>query len=73
MIRPRIKSTGRGGRRVGAGRKPLPEAEKLRNPVSVTFTDDEREKLEAAAAAKGEPLSAFIRRLVLRALARRTK
>jgi hypothetical protein len=54
---------------MGAGRKPLPMAAKLRNPVSVTFTDAERASLEAAAGS--EPLAAFIRHVVLRALARR--
>ena len=62
---------GRGGVRSGAGRKPLPASERLRNRVMFTLADDELEALEEARG--DEPLSTFLRRLVVRYLARRTK
>jgi hypothetical protein len=68
---PAKKQTGRGGARVGAGRKPKPAAEKQRNPVQVNFTDAEHRDLEEVAGT--ELLASYIRRLVLRHLARRKK
>jgi len=55
--------------RPGAGRKPLPTSERLRNRVMVALADDELEALEKARG--DESLSAYVRRLVLRHLARR--
>lgn len=55
--------------RPGAGRPPKPEAERQRNSVTARLTDDEYEALGEAV--KGEPLGVFLRRLVLRFLARR--
>ena len=57
--------------RPGAGRKPLPPKERLRNRVMFTLTDDELHDLEESAG--DEPLSAYLRRLVRRHLARRRK
>ena len=68
---PAKKQTGRGGARVGAGRKPKPAAEKQRNPVQVNFTDAEHRDLEEVAGT--ESLASYIRRLILRHLARRRK
>lgn len=65
------KRNGRGGARVGAGRKPKPPAEKQRRPVTVKFTDAEYRELSDVA--DTEPLAGFIRRLVLRYLARRRR
>lgn len=56
---------------MGAGRKPKPPGEKQGSPVSVYFTEGEREAL--AQAARGEPLAAYVRRIVLRHLARRRR
>ena len=65
------KGTGRGGMRPGAGRKPKPVHERLRNRVMVTLTDEEYEALLEAA--DHEPLTSFIRGIVVRYLARRRK
>jgi len=65
------KRNGRGGARMGAGRKPKPAAEKQSEVISVKLTRDERKELEGAA---GDlTLSAYVRRLILRHLARRKK
>ena len=65
----RKKRNGRGGARVGSGRKPKPASEKQSEVVSVKLTLGEREALEDAA---GElTLSAYVRRLIVRHLARR--
>jgi len=56
---------------VGAGRPPKPEAERQRHSVTAKLTDAELAQLEEAA--EGEPLGAFLRRLVLRYLKRRRK
>ena len=63
------KRNGRGGARMGAGRKPKPAAEKQSEVVSVKLTRDERKELEGAAG--HTTLSAYVRRLILRHLARR--
>ena len=60
---------GRGGRRPGAGRKPLSVTERQRNRIMLSFTDAEYEKLEAAA--EDQPVAAYARSIVLRSLARR--
>ena len=65
------KKRGRGGARVGAGRKPKPPGEKQQRAVSVTFTEAEYSALTRAA--RDEPLAGFIREVVLRYLARRRK
>lgn len=57
--------------RPGAGRKPKAAKERLRNRVMFALADDEYENLEKARG--DEPLSAFVRRIVLRYLARRQK
>jgi hypothetical protein len=57
--------------RPGAGRKPKPTKERLRNRVMFTLADDEFEALDRAR--REEPMSSFMRRLVLRYLARRKK
>ena len=56
---------------MGAGRKPLPEEERRDRSVFIRLTRQEEEALAEAAA--GEPLAAFVRRIVLRFLARRRK
>ena len=56
---------------MGAGRKPKPVSEKQSEVVSVKLTRDEREGLEDAAGDLA--LSAYVRRLILRHLARRKK
>ena len=58
-----------GGARPGAGRKPKPERELLRNRVVVTLTDAEFARLERAA--EDDPVGLYVRRLVARHLARR--
>jgi hypothetical protein len=68
---PVKKRKGRGGARVGAGRKPKPVSEKQSEVVSVKLTRDERKELEGAAG--DTTLSAYVRRLILRHLARRRK
>ncbi len=57
--------------RPGAGRKPLPLAKRLRNRIMFAVTDEELRDLEEASG--DEPLSAYLRRLVRRHLARRRK
>ena len=56
---------------MGAGRKPKPASEKQSRVVSVKLTRHEREELETAAG--HTTLSAYVRRLILRHLARRRK
>ena len=63
------KTGGPGGVRPGAGRKPLPPAERQRNRVVVNLTDAEYDAL-AKAAGSASP-SAFLRALLLRSLSRR--
>ena len=63
------KRDGRGGARVGAGRKPKPAHERKGHAVTVSLT--EREHRELLNAAAREPLGAYVRRLILRHLARR--
>ena len=60
---------GRGGPRPGAGRKPKPTEDRLRNRVMFTLADAKLEALEEAAGE--EALSAVVRRIVLRYLGRR--
>jgi hypothetical protein len=66
---PTKVGNGRGGARAGSGPKPKPIAKHRRNRVMLNFTDDERNAL--AKAAKGKPISAFAREIVIRYLARR--
>jgi hypothetical protein len=56
---------------MGAGRKPKPAIEKQSEVISVKLTRDEREALESAAGQT--TLSAYVRRLIVRHLARRRK
>lgn len=65
------KRNRRGGARMGAGRKPKPVSEKQSEVISVKLTRDERRELEGAAG--DTTLSAYVRRLILRHLARRRK
>lgn len=65
------RKAGRGGARVGAGRKPKPPGEKQDQPVMAKFTLVERQALERAAA--GAALGTYLRELVLRHLARRRR
>jgi len=58
-------------RRGPGGRPPLPPERKLGERVLVNLTTAEREALERAAGE--EPLAAYLRRLVLRHLARRPR
>ena len=50
----------------GPGRPPKPPAEKRRNGVTVRFTDDELDRLEALAADAGEAVATFVWRSALR-------
>lgn len=61
----------RGGVRPGAGRKPKPAEERLRNRLMFALADDEYQELVEVAG--GEAVSAFVRRLVLRHLGKRRK
>lgn len=54
---------------MGAGRKPFPKDERRDSKVMLRFTEAERREAEAAAG--DEALGVFIRRIVLRYLARR--
>ena len=54
---------------MGAGRKPKPVSEKQSEVISVKLTRGERQKLEDAAG--DATLSSYVRRLILRHLARR--
>jgi hypothetical protein len=56
---------------MGAGRKPIPAHEKKGQAVTVNLTEREHRELRQAAAR--EPLGAYVRRLILRHLARRKK
>lgn len=58
----------KGGRRKGAGRKPLGEL-KQRNRVTVLLTDQELAELKRAAGEESH--GTYVRRLLLRHLARR--
>lgn len=58
-------------RRKQVGRPPKRAAEKQGEPVQVNLTRDELQALRVAA--KGEPLAAYMRRVVLRHLARRER
>ncbi len=68
---PVEKKNGRGGPRVGSGRPRKPVSEKQRHSVAASLTDAEYRKLREAAGR--EPLGAYVRRLVLRHLARRRR
>ena len=57
--------------RPGAGRKPKPRDQKQGHTVASSFTDAERAEL--AQAAGDEPLGTYVRRVVLRHLARRKR
>jgi hypothetical protein len=68
---PAKKRNKRGGARMGAGRKPKPASERQSEVISVKLTRDEREALESAAGQT--TLSAYVRMLIVRHLARRRK
>ena len=63
------KVSRKGGRRPGAGRKPLPPEIALRNRVVLKLTDGEHAQLVEAAG--DEPLATYVRRVLVRHLARR--
>ena len=63
--------TGWGGPRPGSGRKPISEAERRSKRLMVNLSEDEHDELRRAAG--DEPLGGFVRRLILRYLARRRK
>jgi hypothetical protein len=65
------RKNGRGGRRVGAGRKPIAPEERRRNRVVIHLTDAELDRLHRSV--KSESVSEFVRRIVFRYLARRRK
>ena len=56
---------------MGSGRPLKPASEKQRHSVAASLTDAEYRKLTEAAGR--EPLGAYVRRLILRHLARRRK
>lgn len=62
---------GRGGVRQGSGRPPKPVEEKQARRVMVNLT--EAEHAELLDAADGQPVGGFVRRIVLRYLARRRR
>jgi len=66
-----MERRGRDKARRGVGRPPKPPGEKQDQAIMAKFTPSERAALEAAAG--GEPLGTYLRRLVLRHLARRRK
>ncbi len=66
-----VKKRGRGGLRLGSGRKPIRPEERRRNRVVLNLTDQELAQLEKAA--KAERASDFARRIIFRSLARRRK
>ena len=53
---------GRGGQRVGAGRKPIPEDQRRRNRFLVSLTDAEYAALRERA--KDLPLPTYVYRLI---------
>lgn len=59
----------RGGRRKGAGRKPIPEGERRQKAVTIALTTDEAQQLEELA--EGEPVATYVHRLVARHLKRK--
>ena len=59
----------RGGRREGAGRKPIEPEQRRRNGVHLSLDDDEYNALLRAAAK--QPVGAYVRDLLLRHLKRR--
>ena len=61
----------KGGARKGAGRKPKAQEERRGKSVGIRFTILELLQVEDAAA--GKPISTFLRKIVLRYLARRRK
>ena len=61
----------RGGFRPGAGRKPLPEAERRAEKVQVMLTRAERRALEGLA--RNKPISAYLYRIVQAHLRRRIR
>ncbi len=65
------KKPGRGGVRVGAGRKPIPSKERLRNHVMFSLRDDEYKRLLDAAGDK--KVATLVREIVVRYLVRRRK
>lgn len=56
---------------MGAGRKPKPAGEKQRKAVTIYLTDAEHQDLEEVAGE--ESLAGFVRRVLLRSLARRRR
>jgi len=64
------RARGWGGRRKGAGRKPIAPAERRRHAVLLRLSVAELEAIEAAA--KGEPLATWLRDVALRAARRRS-
>ena len=73
MAARKKKGPGRGGMRVGAGRKPLPVREQRANRVVAWLTDDELAQLNALAMRDDRTVGAMAGVLVRRALAQRRK
>lgn len=63
------KRAGWGGPRPGSGRKPLPSGQRRSRRIMVNLTEEEAREVEEAAG--DASVSDYIRRLVLRHLARR--
>lgn len=61
----------KGGRREGAGRKPLPAQERRRNSITVALTDQEMAEVEALA--DGGSLAGYVQRLIARHLERKRR
>lgn len=68
---PAKKRNGRGGARMGAGRKPKPASERQDHHVTLNLTSKEHDMLSEAAGEQS--LASYVRQLVLRHLARRRK
>jgi hypothetical protein len=68
---PANKKNGRGGPRMGSGRPRKPASEKQRHSVAASLTNAEYRELGEAAGR--EPLGTYLRRLILRHLARRRR
>jgi hypothetical protein len=64
------KKSGRGSRRPGAGRKPVPRSEQRPNRVTVWLADDEFARLQAIADERGMYVGAVAYELVMDAIER---
>lgn len=73
MVSQKSKSRGRGGKRAGAGRPPMDDADRLDQLVQFRVTSAERELLSAAAKAAELSLSQWLRGVAVRAARRSQK